>query len=102
MEPTTLFVDLREGPAAATIPADVAASIAELTADPAYREAVMRTAAVVLVRVGREGGEALLRHWIEHEPSVLMEADPRFMEILAYAPEAVTGPLAGTASRTPA
>lgn len=98
VEPTTLIIDLREGPACATVPGDIAGAISAIAPAPPDLDRMMQLAAVVLIRVGGEGGEALLRHWCEHDPAALLDADPRFAEILANEPETLVGPLAGTAA----
>lgn len=100
MEPTTVFIDLREGPAFAEVPADVADALSAAAGDPETAERALHVAALVLIRVGHEGGEALLRHWLAHDPTVLLNADPLFSETLAFGPEPITGPLAGTAPCT--
>ena len=99
-ESAGLYVDTREGPAFARIPADIAATITAVSGDRAGHG--MEVAALVLVRLGAEAGEALLRHLLAHAPRILADADPQFLQTLAANPELIVGPLAGTAPCNPA
>jgi hypothetical protein len=98
-EASTIYVDTRDGPAPARIPADIAAAIAAAPGERA--EHAMEVAGLVLVRLGSEAGATLLRHLLAHAPEVLAEADPLFVETLASQPELIVGPLAGTAPCNP-
>ena len=91
-----LFVDTREGPAFASIPTDVVATLESAAGDEGELERGLVLVGLVLVRAGREGGEALLRHLIAHDPGLLLRTDPRLAETLAHEPELIVGPLAGT------
>lgn len=91
-----LYVQTREGLAFAGIPADVVAALESAARDEAELEKALETAGLIVVRVGREGGEALLRHVTAHDPRILVDADPRFKETLAREPELIVGSLAGT------
>lgn len=94
---TTLYVDVREGPAPATVPADVVAALVRAAADDRAAERAVETAALVIVRLGSEAGVAMLRHLLHHDPALILDADRLFAETLANEPELIVGPLAGTA-----
>lgn len=98
----TVYVDVREGPAPATVPGDVVSALLRAANDDQAAAARgIDTAALVIVRLGREAGEAMLRHLVEHDPALLLGADPLFADTLANEPELIVGPLAGTAPCTP-
>lgn len=90
-----LYVDTREGPAFASIPSDVVAPLESAARDEEELERGLELAALVVVRAGREGGEALLRHLVEHDPGYLLGADPQVAAALAHEPELIVGPLSG-------
>jgi hypothetical protein len=96
-----LFVDTRDGPAFASVPGDVAVALELGARDEAELDAALRLAGLVLVRLGEEGGTAMLRHWISHDPGILLRADPQVAEALAHEPELVVGPLAGSGGDDP-
>lgn len=98
VEPRTLYVDTREGPAPATIPGDVVAAVVEAAGTEEAAEAALELAALILVRAGVEAGTALLRHWMAHDPRTLLDADPLLGATLAGEPEILTGPLVGPPS----
>jgi hypothetical protein len=91
----TVYVDTREGPAPAVIPGQIVESLVGAAAGETRLEHGLVVAALVIVRLGREAGEALLRHWLNHDPGVVLDADPRFVHALAWEPEPLTGSLAG-------
>lgn len=91
-----LYVDTREGPAFASVPSDIVAALEAAARDEDELERGLELAGLVVVRAGREGGEALLRHLVAHDPAWLLEADPQLASILAHEPELVVGPLSGT------
>jgi hypothetical protein len=97
----TVYVDVREGPAPATVPGDVVSALVRAANDDQAAARGIETAALVIVRLGREAGEAMLRHLVEHDPALLLGADPLFADTLANEPELIVGPLAGTAPCTP-
>jgi len=97
----TLYVDVREGPAAATVPCDVVAALVRAAADDQAATRAVETAALVIVRLGSEAGETMLRHLLEHDPALILDADRLFAETLANDPELIVGPLAGTAPCAP-
>ena len=92
----TLYVEVREGLAFAAVPGDVAAALAAAAPDRVAAERAIEIAALVIVRLGAEAGEALLRHIVEHDPAVILDADPLFAHTLAEDPERIVGALAGT------
>lgn len=96
VRPTTIFVETREGPTPVTIPADVSGAITSSAGEEDSVERALRLAGLVLLRVGEEAGTLLLRHWIAHDPGLLLDADPVLATTLADAPELLVGPLAGT------
>jgi hypothetical protein len=91
----TLYLDVREGPVPATIPAEIVERLAA-AGDETRLDHALAVAAIVIVRLGREGGEALLTHWLDHDPRIVLHADPQFVRTLAWQPELLTGPLAGS------
>jgi hypothetical protein len=95
-EASTIFVDVSEGPAFARIPADIHSALAASASNDDHLQAGLETAALVIVRVGAEAGELLLRHLITHDADLVLGADPLFAKTLAREPELITGPLAGT------
>lgn len=95
---STLFVDVSDGPAFARIPPDIASALEAAASSEEHLAAGLQTAALVIVRVGIEAGELLLRHLIAHDARLILDADPLFAETLAREPELITGPLAGTPS----
>jgi hypothetical protein len=97
----SLYVDTRDGPAFASVPGDVAVALEHGARAEAELEAALRLAGLVLVRLGQEGGAAMLRHWISHDPQILLRADPQVAEALAHEPELVVGPLAGSGGDDP-
>lgn len=97
----TLYVDVREGPTAATVPGDVVAALVRAAADDQTSARAIETAALLIVRLGAETGGAMLRHLVGQDPSLILDADPLFVETLANDPELIVGPLAGTAPCTP-
>ena len=87
------YVYVREGSTPAVIPGDVVRAI---TATCSGRESVDRAldfAGVVVVRLGRDAGTNTLRHWTTHDPTLLRDVDPVLVQVLAYTPELITGPL---------
>jgi hypothetical protein len=92
----TLYLDLREGPVPATIPAEIAERLGTTAGDDTRLEHGLIVAALVIVRLGREAGEALLTHWLDHDPTLVLHADPQFVRALAWQPELLTGSLAGS------
>ncbi len=92
----TLYLDLREGPVPATIPAEIVERLVTAASDETRLEHGLAAAALVIVRLGREAGEALLTHWLDHDPSLILDADPQFVHALAWQPELLTGSLAGS------
>lgn len=95
-EARTLFVEVREGLAPATVPADVVAALDRDARDDEALEHGLTTAALLVVRLGREAGEAMLRHLVSHDPALLLDADPLFAATMADEPELIVGALAGT------
>lgn len=91
-----LYVDTREGPAFASIPSDVVAPLEAAARDEGELGRGLELAGLVVVRTGREGGEALLRHMVAHDPAYLLQADPQLAVVLAHEPELIVGPLSGT------
>jgi hypothetical protein len=87
------YVMIREGSVAAEIPAEVAHAIEAACEEAEERERSLDLAALVLVRLGNEGGRHLLGHWMTHDPTLLRNADPALAEVLAHTPEVLTGPL---------
>jgi hypothetical protein len=94
-----LYVDTREGPAFASIPPDVATALESAAAGEGELDAALELAGLVLVRLGEEAGTAMLRHWAQHDPGLLLHADPQFAEALAHEPELIVGTLSGSQGR---
>jgi hypothetical protein len=101
-ETRTMLVEVREGLAPATVPGDVVAALeGAAPGDGDALERGLTTAALVLVRLGQEHGEAMLRHLLGHDPGLVLNADPLFVDTLADEPELIVGPLAGTSPCAP-
>jgi hypothetical protein len=94
----TLYVDLREGPCPVEVPARIAGRLRDETGSEPRLERGLAVAALVIVRLGHEAGEALLDHWLRHDPGLILEADTLFVETLAFTPELLTGPLVAGAA----
>lgn len=92
----TVYVDTREGPAPAVVPAELVERLRAAASDETRLEHGLVVAALVMVRLGREAGEALLRHWLDHDPGLILDADARFVHALAWDPEPLTGALVGS------
>lgn len=91
----TVYVDTREGPAPATVPAEIVERLRAAATEETRLDHGLVVAALVIVRLGREAGDALLRHWLGHDPGVVLDADARFVQALAWEPEPLTGSLVG-------
>jgi hypothetical protein len=100
-EMRSLYVDTRDGPAFVSLPGDVAVALEHAAGGEAELEAALRLAGLVVVRLGEEAGTAMLRHWVAHEPGILLRADPQLADALAHEPELVVGPLAGSGGDDP-
>jgi hypothetical protein len=87
------YVFTREGSMPTTIPAEVADGIIHGCGTAEDAERVLDFAGLVTLRLGRDGGTALLRHWHTHDPSLLRDVDPVLADVLARTPELITGPL---------
>jgi hypothetical protein len=91
-----LYVDTREGPAFVSVPREVAAALETAAAGGAELALALELAGLVTVRLGEEAGTAMLRHWVEHDPRVLLDADPQLFQTLAHEPELIVGLLCGS------
>jgi hypothetical protein len=94
--PATLFIEVREGLAAATVPGDVVSALEGAARDSSEAADGIETAALIVLRLGNEAGGTLLRHVVRNDPRVILQADPLFNDALAHNPESIVGPLAGT------
>ena len=94
-EPLVRYVSIREGCVPATLSPDLVRQLREVCPDEVRRERGLHFASLVVVRLGKDAGEHALRHWLAHEPSLVWEADPLLLDVLATSPEVVTGPLRG-------
>jgi hypothetical protein len=56
----TVYVSTREGPAPAVVPAEIAERLRAAASEETRLDHALVTAALVIVRIGRVGGEALL------------------------------------------
>ena len=87
------YVHVREGSTPAAIPGDVVRAITATCTDPGAADRALDFAGVVMVRLGKDAGTHTLRHWTNHDPTLLRDVDPVLVEVLANTPELITGPL---------
>jgi hypothetical protein len=91
-----LYIDTREGPAFVSVPPEVAAALESSAAGEDELALALELAGLVTVRLGEEAGTAMLRHWVEHDPHILLDADPQLVQTLAHEPELIVGSLCGS------
>jgi hypothetical protein len=87
------YVYTREGSTPAAIPGEIARTIRETCTDAEQVERALDFAGLVVVRLGKDAGTHVLRHWTSHEPRVIRDVDPVLLQVLATTPELITGAL---------